>query len=102
MPSAQVFPFDIHLRWPQTVAGRTMSTYHQWMEIVMPASIAGLPALNVPVGFSRDGLPMGMQLIGPRGADLAVLQLGDAYHRATDWPGRYPPRLDPSRVESTP
>ena len=95
MPSAQVFPFDVDLRWPDVVAGRPMSTYHQWMEIVMPASIAGLPALNVPVGFSREGLPMGMQLIGPRGGDLQVLQLGEAYHQATDWPGRHPPRLDP-------
>lgn len=93
MPTAQIFPFDIGLRWPDTVAGRPMDTYHRWMEVVMPASIAGLPALSVPVGFSQGGLPMGMQLIGPRGADLAVLRLGEAYHRATDWPGRYPPRL---------
>ena len=94
LPSAQLFPFDAGLRWPQAVGGRDMATYHQWMEIVVPAAIAGLPSLNVPAGFSGDGLPMGMQLIGPRGMDLAVLQLGEAYHRATDWPGRRPPRLD--------
>jgi amidase len=92
-PSAQLFPFDASLRWPDSVAGRPMTTYHQWMEIVVPASIAGLPALSVPVGFSAQGLPMGMQLIGARGKDLAILQLGEAYHRATDWPGRHPPDL---------
>jgi len=100
LPSAQLFPFKAELRWPEIVAGRRMTTYHQWMQIVVPASIAGLPALNVPVGFSEDGLPMGMQLIGPRGADLAVLQLGEAYHRATDWPGRCVPRLDLSGLAS--
>lgn len=101
LPSAQVFPFDVDSRWPDTVAGRPMTTYHQWMEVVVPASIVGLPALGVPVGFSGDGLPMGMQIIGPRGADLAVLQIAEAYHQATDWPGRYPPRL-PSSVASAP
>lgn len=100
LPSAQIFPFDASLHWPQTVAGRTMTTYHQWMEIVVPASIAGLPALNVPVGFSKSRLPMGMQLVGRYGMDLAILQLGEAYHRATDWPGRCPPRSDPSSVDS--
>jgi amidase len=93
LPSAQLFPFDAGLRWPKTVAGRAMTTYHQWMEIVVPASIAGLPALNVPVGFSKAGLPMGMQLMGRRGGDLGILQLGEAYHRATDWPGRFAPVL---------
>jgi amidase len=93
LPSAQLFPFDAGLRWPDAIAGRAMATYHQWMEIVVPASIAGLPALSVPVGFSAGGLPMGMQIIGARGADLAILQLGEAYHRATNWPGRNPPRL---------
>lgn len=93
LPSAQVFPFDVDWRWPQSVAGRPMTTYHQWMEIVLPASLAGLPALNVPVGFAPQGLPMGMQLIGPRGNDLRVLQIGEAYHQATNWPRNKPPAL---------
>jgi amidase len=102
LPSAQLFPFDVTLDWPKTVGGREMKTYHQWMEVMIPAAIAGLPTLSVPVGFSEQGLPMGMQLIGRRGADLAVLRIGEAYHQATDWPGRYPPRLEPSSVASAP
>jgi amidase len=93
MPSAQVFPFDVDLHWPNEVIGRSMTTYHQWMEIVVPASIAGLPSLNVPAGFSAAGLPMGMQIIGRRGGDLDVLKIGDAYHQATKWPERFPPAL---------
>ena len=93
LPSAQVFPFDADWTWPREVAGRRMATYHQWMEVVTPATLAGLPALSVPVGFSSDGLPMGMQIIGRRGDDAGMLRLAEAYHQATDWPGRRPPTL---------
>lgn len=93
LPSAQVFAFDADLHWPREVCGRTMETYHQWMEIVVPVSLVGLPALNVPAGFNVDGLPMGMQIFGKRGGDLEILQLGQAYHEATDWPNRRPPDL---------
>jgi amidase len=91
LPSVQLFPFDVTLPWPRIVAGREMQTYHQWMEVMIPASMAGLPTLNVPVGFSAGGLPMGMQIIGRRGADARVLQIGEAYHHATNWPDRRPP-----------
>ena len=59
-----------------------MDTYHRWMEVVIPASLAGVPAISVPVGFNQDGLPMGMQIIGKPQADLAVLQLAYAYEQA--------------------
>jgi amidase len=96
LPSAQVWPFPIGWRWPERIGARAMDTYHRWMEVVVPASLAGLPALSVPVGFGAApdgtaGLPMGMQLIGPAGADARVLAAGEAWHRATDWPGRRPP-----------
>jgi amidase len=91
LPSAQVWPFPVEWRWPQSINGVAMDTYHRWMEVVIPVSLIGLPALSVPVGFGPQGLPMGMQIAGRVGADAAVLALGQAYHRATDWPGRRPP-----------
>lgn len=91
LPSAQVWPFPADWRWPQSIAGRTMDTYHRWMEVVVPASLAGLPALSVPVGFGAEGLPMGLQIIGPAGGDARVLALGEAWHRATRWPQARPP-----------
>jgi len=82
LPSAQVWPFAAEERWPKTIAGREMDTYHRWMEVVIYATFAGLPCISVPVGFSPTGLPMGMQLIGrPRG-DRALLQLAHAYEQA--------------------
>jgi amidase len=91
LPSAQVWPFPADWRWPQTINGHQMDTYHRWMEVVVPASLIGLPALSVPVGFSPEGLPMGMQIIGRSGDDAGVLAIGQAWHRATEWPQKRPP-----------
>ena len=82
LPTAQVWPFPVEWRWPRQVAGRAMDTYHRWMEVVVIATFAGLPCISVPVGFDAAGRPMGMQLIGPPRADLAVLRLARAYEAA--------------------
>jgi amidase len=85
LPSAQLFAFDADWSWPKEIAGITMDTYHRWMEVVVPASLTGLPALCVPAGFGASGTPMGLQLIGHRGQDATVLNLGREYEAATDW-----------------
>jgi amidase len=59
-----------------------MDTYHRWMEVVIYATLAGLPAISVPAGFGANGLPMGLQLIGKPQGDLALLQLAHAYEMA--------------------
>ncbi|MEJ8837177.1 amidase [Ramlibacter sp. AN1133] len=92
-PSAQVFPFDAGLHWPQSVAGVAMDTYHRWMEIVTPFTLASLPVASVPVGFSAAGLPMGLQLAGPARADLPVLALARAFEAIAPWTTRRPPAL---------
>jgi aspartyl-tRNA(Asn)/glutamyl-tRNA(Gln) amidotransferase subunit A len=55
----------------------------------LPVNIAGLPALSVPCGFS-EGLPVGMQLIGPHLSEATLLQIGHAYEKATEWHGQRP------------
>jgi len=99
LPTAQVWPFDAELRWPTSIAGREMDTYHRWMEVVIYATFAGLPCISVPVGFGATGLPMGMQLIGgPRG-DRALLQLAHAYESAAqDVLGVRPPIIGVASV----
>ena len=91
LPTAQVFPFDAQQPWPRLVAGREMDTYHRWMEVVIGPTLAGLPSMNVPVGFNPQGLPMGLQIIGPAQADRAVLQLAYAHGQLTQWVQRRPP-----------
>lgn len=91
LPSAAVFPFAAEQHWPDTINTQPMSTYHEWMDVVVPASIAGLPTIALPAGFNESGLPGGIQLMGRYGADLDMLRLGQAYHEQTQWPSRRPP-----------
>ncbi|AVD83363.1 amidase [Pseudomonas sp. SWI6] len=91
LPAAQVFPFEAREAWPKVVGGRTMDTYHRWMEVVIGPTLAGLPSISVPVGFNPQGLPMGLQIIGPAQADHAVLQLANAHEQLTHWVERCPP-----------
>lgn len=83
LPTTQVFPFDASIHWPDAIEKKPMDTYHRWLEIAIGGSLAGTPVLNVPAGLGPGGLPMGLQIIGPAHADLAVLQVGHAYELAS-------------------
>lgn len=93
LPTAQVWPFDMEQPYPTEIAGVAMDTYHRWMQVMVPISLIGLPALAVPAGFGANGLPMGVQLLARRGADAALLEIGAAYHAATNWPAARPPDI---------
>jgi amidase len=84
LPTTQVWPFDVNLRWPASIGDRTMDTYHRWMESTIYATLGGLPAVSVPVGFSGGGLPMGVQLIGRPGGDVDLLRLAKRYEATID------------------
>lgn len=85
IPTSQCFPFSKEVHWPTTVAGRTMDTYHRWMEVVIFASLMGCPAISVPVGFNQEGGAMGMQLIGKPQSDFSTLQIAHEYDKRTSW-----------------
>ena len=93
LPSGQVFPFDVETTWPKEIAGRKMDTYHRWMEVMIPVTMSGCPAMGVPVGFNARGLPMGMQIVGPNRGDQLVMQMAHAYDQATQWVTKAPPPM---------
>jgi amidase len=91
LPSAQVWPFPVEWRWPQTIGGMTMDTYHRWMEVVVPVSLIGLPCVCLPAGFGPTGLPHGLQLLGPHQSDGALLQLAQGWESLRSDADRRPP-----------
>ena len=94
LPTSQVFPFSKENHWPQTIDGVQMDTYHRWMEVVIGGTLAGLPVVNLPVGFDQRGRPMGMQVMGRMGEDQKVLEFAMAYERVTDHLARRPDLVD--------
>ena len=86
LPSTQTWPFLADKPHPDEIDGIKLDTYHRWMEVVIPAGLLGLPVLNLPAGFGENGLPFGLQLFAPKGADSTLLSIGEAWHRAKNWP----------------
>jgi amidase len=93
VPTAQLFPFDVDLHWPQEIAGRRMETYHEWMKAVLLVSMSGCPALAVPAGFGSAGLPIGIQIVAADHGEFDCLQLAYAYTMASNWTNSRLPAL---------
>ena len=73
------------LHWPATVAGVASDTYHRWMEIVTPFTLAGLPDAQRARGLRRSGLPMGLQIAGPSTRTWRCCGWAHAYDQACGW-----------------
>jgi amidase len=87
----QLPPFDAKLDWPKEIAGVRMEHYIAWLKTTYWITATFRPALSVPAGFTRDGLPVGIQLVGSWHDDFGVLQLGHAFEQATKIGLRRPP-----------
>jgi amidase len=79
----QLPPFDASIDWPKEIAGTRMEHYVGWMKSTYWVSATLAPAISVPAGFTDEGLPVGMQIVGRRGDDLGVLRLAYAFEQAT-------------------
>lgn len=75
LPTVQMLPFAAQLDWPREVAGVPQDDYLGWMASCWLISATGCPCVSIPAGFSADGLPVGLQVVGAPGADLQVLQI---------------------------
>jgi amidase len=74
-PCMAVPPFDVEHNYPDTVAGKPMQTYVDWIAPTFVLSLTGLPVASVPCGLDREGLPVGLQVVGPPQGEEAVLAL---------------------------
>lgn len=87
----QVPPFDAGESWPRSIDGVAMDSYISWMKSAYWISTTCRPAISVPAGFTDDGLPVGVQIVGRYRDDLNVLKLAHAFEQATNVGARRPP-----------
>jgi amidase len=83
LPTVQVPPFEIDLEYVTEIAGQSMETYVDWMRSCYYISMTALPAISVPAGFTPEGLPVGLQIVGRHQDDWGVLQMAHAFEKAT-------------------
>ena len=83
LPTTQLPPFDINTPYPREIAGVKLDNYIDWMKSCWYISATGNPAASVPGGFTPEGLPVGVQIVGRNKEDFSVLQLAHAFEQAT-------------------
>jgi amidase len=91
LPATQVPPFDVTQPYVTEIEGVTLPTYIDWMRACSDITVTGSPAISVPGGFTPEGLPVGVQIVGRHQDDWGVLQLAHAFEQATGFGRRRPP-----------
>jgi aspartyl-tRNA(Asn)/glutamyl-tRNA(Gln) amidotransferase subunit A len=85
IPAPRIDQTEVH------IAGQTVSALNAIWRNTYPANLTGSPALCIPCGFTKGGLPISLQLIGPNFDELTLLQVGHRFQLETDWHRRMPP-----------
>ncbi len=88
-PTLAVPPFEVGIQGPTTIEGREVEPF-EWLHFTYPLNFTGQPAASVPAGWTEDGLPVGMQLIGRHLDDATVLRASAAFEAAAPWAQRWP------------
>jgi aspartyl-tRNA(Asn)/glutamyl-tRNA(Gln) amidotransferase subunit A len=88
-PTLGVPPFEIGINGPTIIEETEVEDAH-WLSFTYPLNMTGQPAATVPAGWTEDGLPIGLQIIGRHLDDPTVLRASAAYEEANPWAHRYP------------
>ncbi len=90
LPTTQLPPFDINTPYPKEIAGVKFDNYIDWMKSCWYISATGNPAASVPGGFTPEGLPVGVQIVGRNNSDFSVLEMAHAFEQATGFAKKHP------------
>jgi amidase len=91
LPTVAVPPFPVEQPYPTAINGRPLANYIQWVYLTYAITLTGLPAISIPCGFTNEGLPVGLQIVGRRRQEGAVLAAAAAFERAAPWAEHIPP-----------
>jgi amidase len=91
LPTVAVSPFPVEQPYLTQINGRPLDHYFQWFLLTYGITLTGLPAVSVPCGFTRGGLPVGLQIVGRRRQEAAVLRAAAAFEAEAAWAGHLPP-----------
>jgi amidase len=90
-PTAAVPPFPVETISPKEINGKPMTNYIEWALLTYCFTVVGLPAISIPCGFTRAGLPVGLQIIGRWRDEASVLGAAAAFEAARPWAHLRPP-----------
>ena len=90
-PTVALPPFPQEIIYPQEINGKPMKNYQEWLYMTYAITMTGLPAISIPCGFTSEGLPVGLQIVGRRLAETTVLKAAAAYEAITSWKDKRPP-----------
>lgn len=93
LPTTQVPPFDVDQPYVTEIEGARMESYIDWMKSCYWISILETPSISVPCGFTPEGLPVGIQIVGRHRDEWSVLQMGRAFEGARGVRIKRPPGL---------
>ena len=95
LPTVAVPPFPVEQPYPTEINGKPLDNYTQWFFLTYGITVTGLPAISVPCGFTGSGLPVGLQIVGRRRQEAAVLRAAAAFEAAQPWAAAIPPLVSP-------
>jgi amidase len=90
-PTVAVPPFPVEMDYPKEINGQPMTSYIDWLLLTYAITITGLPAISIPCGWTLEGFPVGLQIVGRRLAETTVLRAAAAFEGLAPWHDKRPP-----------
>ena len=85
LPTTSVLPFDIDQEYIKNIDGTELNTYIDWMALCYAITVTGCPSISIPSGFSKDGLPIGIQIVSKKLNELKILELAKVFESETNY-----------------
>ena len=100
LPTVAIPPFPVEQRYPTEINGKPLDNYTQWFFLTYGITVTGLPVISVPCGFTKSGLPVGLQIVGRRHQEAMVLRAAAAFEAAAPWADKIPPVVNEATIPS--